>query len=430
MVDKQEVLDKHRLHKGKIEVLGKVPVETKEDLSTYYTPGVAYVSEAINANVDTAYEYTNKGNTLAIVSDGTRILGLGDVGPEAGLAVMEGKALLFKKFGGVDAVPLCIRKSTEEEIVTFLKQIEPTYGAINIEDIESPKVLGIVKKAATELGIPVFHDDQQGTSAVVLAALTNALRLVGKDKSVKITVMGAGSAGMGIARLLSFTGFKNIYVLDSSGIIYRGRAKGMNEFKEELANATNPENVQGGLEDAIKGADVFIGVSGIAGALNKELIKTMSERPIVFGLSNPTPEISYADAVEAGAFIVATGRSDTPNQINNVVSFPGISRGLLEVHAKTVTPEMLVAAANAMAKSVGRRLSREMIIPSMVDKTDAIKITQSVAAAVGMKAVEQGAARVIKTDDEIRRSTKELIMRYRKIEKRCSVSKNKKKKEN
>ena len=331
MVDKVTALEKHRAKHGKIEMMGKVPVETTEELSTYYTPGVAYVSQEIKAHPEDVFTYTNKGNTLAIVTDGTRILGLGDIGPEAGLPVMEGKALLFKKFGGVDAVPVCIKKSSEEEILKFLQQIEPSFGAINIEDIESPKSLRIVREAAKLLQIPVFHDDQQGTAVVALAALINSLKLAGKGKEAKIVLLGAGSAGIGIARLLSFAGFKNLYVLDSKGVIYRGRQDGMNEFKEEIALSSNPQNLQGGLEQAIEGADVFIGVSGIPGAFGKELIRRMAEKPIVLALTNPAPEITYQDARSAGAFIAATGSSATPNQVNNSVAFPGISRGLLEV---------------------------------------------------------------------------------------------------
>ena len=419
MVDKKDVLEKHKLHRGKIEVIGKVPVDTREELSTYYTPGVAYVSEDISRNTELAYDYTNKGNTIAIVSDGTRILGLGDVGPEAGLAVMEGKALLFKRFGGVDAVPLCLRKSTESEILTFLKQIEPTFGAVNIEDIESPKALRVVREASKMLGIPVFHDDQQGTSAVVLGALMNALKIVGKGRDIKIVVMGAGSAGIGIVNLLVFAGFKRIYVTDSKGLLYKGRGNGDNEFKDEIAAKTNPEDMQGALEDVISGADVFIGVSGEAGAFKKELIGRMAEKPIVFGLSNPSPEIEYQDAKAGGAFIAATGRSDTPNQINNVVAFPGISRGLLEVRAKAVTLEILLAAAKAIAKCVGRSLSPDMIVPGMSDNKMALKITQSVAAAVGTTAMELGLARVSSSPDDIKKRTKALIKRYQRIEKRA-----------
>ncbi|MCL5427759.1 MAG: NADP-dependent malic enzyme [Candidatus Marsarchaeota archaeon] len=415
MNDRDYVLRKHREHRGKIEVIGKVPVETKEQLSTYYTPGVAQVSVEINAHPETVYEYTNKGNTVAIVSDGTRILGLGDVGPEAGLAVMEGKAVLFKRFGGIDAVPLCIRKGTEDEILGFLRQIEPAFGAINMEDIEAPKVLRIVRQASHTLSIPVFHDDQHGTGVVTLAALMNALRLAGKGRNARVVIVGAGSAGIGISNMLIHAGFRNMLVLDSKGLIYKGRRQDMNEFKEEIAGRTNQKGLRGTLDDAIKGADVFIGASGRPGILRKEHIRAMADKPIVFALTNPSPEIEYEDARKAGAYIVATGRSDTPNQINNVVSFPGIMRGVLEVRAVSVSPGMLYAAAAAIAREC-RKPSRDNIIPSVVDKGIAIELTENVAAAVAKAAMKEGIARAKRSPSSIRRAVRDSIWRYKRIE--------------
>ncbi len=420
MPDREFVLRKHKEHRGKIEVIGKVPVETKEQLSTYYTPGVAQVSLEINAHPETVYDYTNKGNSVAIVTDGTRILGLGDVGPEAGMAVMEGKAVLFKRFGGIDAVPLCISKGTEQEILAFLRQIEPTFGAINMEDIEVPKVLRIVREASHTLSIPVFHDDQQGTGVVVLAALMNALKVAGKKKDVRIVIMGAGSAGMGIAKMLFFAGFRNLYVLDSKGLIYKGRKQDMNEFKEEIAQKTNPEGMRGTLEDAIKGADVFIGASGRPGILKKRHIRSMADKPIVFALTNPVPEIEYEDAREAGAFIVATGRSDTRNQINNVVAFPGIMRGLLEVRATAVSEAMLYAAAEEIARSCGKP-SQESIISSIVNKKVALKLTENVAAAVAKAAINEGLARVSKDPEAVKRDVRSSVRRYERIERRFAT---------
>ncbi len=418
MVEKSEVLEKHRMNKGKIEIMGKVPVETQEQLSTYYTPGVALVCNEIRAHPEGVYEYTNKANTLAIVTDGTRILGLGDIGPEAGMPVMEGKSLLFKKYGGVDAVPLCIRKSSEEEILTFLKQIEPTFGAINIEDIESPKSLRIVRRASELLQIPVFHDDQQGTAVVVLAALINALKLAGKGKEAKIVLMGSGSAGIGIANLLHFAGFKRLYVLDSEGAIYRGRAQHMNEFKEEIALKSNPENAQGGLDGLIGGADVFIGASGIPNSFKKEFIGRMAGKPILFALTNPAPEIDYEEAKSAGAFIIATGRSDKPNQINNSLSFPGIVRGLLEVRATRATEEMLFGAAKVIAKSANKNLSPDCIMPLMSDRRAFLKVTQLVAAEIGATAIKLNLARTPKSAEEIKANTKALVQRYAKMERK------------
>ncbi len=418
MVDSDKALDAHKKSRGKYEILSKVPLETREELSTFYTPGVAYVSEAIHGDLGRVYDYTSKSNTIAIVSDGTRLLGLGKMGPQAALPVMEGKAILFKKFGDVDAIPLCIGTQEENEIIKFVQNIAPTFGAINIEDIESPKSFRIVAALSKSLDIPVFHDDQQGTSVVALAALLNAIKLAEKKKDAKIVVNGAGSAGIGIVRLLARSGFSNVLVLDSSGILYKGRKENMNEFKEEIAAVTNKEGKSGGLEEAAAGADVLIGVS-TKGAFGKNLIAKMNKQPVVFALANPYPEIEYQEARNAGAYIVATGRSDTPNQVNNVLAFPAIMRGLLDVRAKGLDYEMLRAAAVAIAKSVGKELSPEKIMPNPIDRKSAIKVASNVSAAVAEAAAKAGLARVERNPKEIKKQTAARIRRYWKVEKKA-----------
>ncbi len=410
-----EAIAAHRARNGKIEIISKMQVLTAEQLALCYTPGVAYVSTAIKEDKEKVYEYTSKGNLVAIVSDGTRILGLGNIGPEAGLPVMEGKAVLFKKYGGVDAMPLCIATTDEKEIIKFLKEISPTFGAINLEDIESPKSLRIMRAVSSSLEIPIFHDDQQGTGVVVLAALINSLKLVQKNKDVKIIINGAGSAGYGIARMLSFAGFSNLYVFDSRGIIYEGRSTDMNEFKEELARMTNKEKAAGTFQEIVKGADVLIGISGKA-EFSPGLIKSMAERPIVFALSNPTPEISYHEAKRAGAFIAATGRSDFPNQINNFLSFPGILRGLLDTRSKFLNMEMLYAAAIAITKSSGN-IDAEHILPGVAEANSMARNTSNVASAVAGAAMKTGMARLSVDVREVKKRSAALIKRYARIEK-------------
>ena len=421
MVDKEEALAANRKAQGKIQVFSKVRVSSRSELSTYYTPGIAYVSEEIKKDVAKVYEYTSKPNLIAIVSDGTRILGLGDIGPEAGLPVMEGKAILFKRFGGVDAVPLCISTKDEEEIVKFVKQIRPTFGAVNIEDIESPKCFSIVDRLSAELDIPIFHDDQYGTAIVVLAALINASKLAGKKlQSLKVVMNGAGAAGVGISKLLHHAGIKDVIVVDTNGIIYHGRQEHMNKLKEELAQISNPEGMRGSLSDAVKGADVLIGASK-AGAFTSEMIKSMADKPIVFALANPVPEIDYAAAKAAGAFVAATGRSDTPNQVNNLLAFPAVMRGLLEARAKRVTQDMLISAAKAMAKVIGSKLDAEHILPDILDKRYAIKLATTVAAAVAEAAVSSGDARVNVDAEDVKRRTKESLVAYARMEKRFAI---------
>ena len=416
MVDKEEVLRYHKKAQGKTEVMPKVLVESEDDLSIFYTPGVSYVSEEIKSNADRVYDYTTKSNSIAIISDGTRILGLGNVGPYAGLPVMEGKAILFKMFGGVDAIPICIGTTDEDEIVKFVKQIAPTFGGINLEDIESPKSFRISERLSNELDIPVFHDDRQGTAVVVLAALMNSLKLAGKRKDASIVINGAGSAGFGITMQLVNSGYRNIVVVDTKGIVHKGRESDMNGFKDEIAKATNPRNKEGWIEDAVKGADVLIGAS-VQGAFKKEYISLMNDRPIVFALANPYPEITYEDAKSAGAYIVATGSGDKPNQVNNLIAFPAIMRGLLDSRAKRVTYSMLHNASVAIARSAGKGLSPDCIIPNTLDKRFIAKAVPKIAASVAESAVQEGLARhSISYNDALSRA-KFLIKRYQRMEK-------------
>jgi malate dehydrogenase (oxaloacetate-decarboxylating) len=361
--------------KGKIEIQNRVSIdnifdEEKGTLGLIYTPGAAYVATEISKNKELTYDYTSKWNNVAIVCDGTRVLGLGNVGPEAAFPVMEGKSVLFKILGGINAFPLCIDMKDKEDIIKFVKAIQPVFGAINIEDIESPKVLEIVERLRNDLQIPVFHDDQHGTAVITLAALKNALRLFHKGISnISVVIAGAGSAGYGIFRILQEAGCKNIVVTDSLGAIYENRVNGIDsQYKEEIANKTNAMKLSGSLADALKGADVFIGVSGKGSILNKEMVRSMNNDPIVFALSNPDPEILPFDALEAGAKIVATGRSDFANQVNNAVVFPAILRALLDLRVKNLGEDMLVSVATAIADIVdSSNLKEDYIIPKVND---------------------------------------------------------------
>lgn len=361
--------------KGKIEIQNRVSIdnifdEEKGTLGLIYTPGAAYVATEISKNKELTYDYTSKWNNVAIVCDGTRVLGLGDVGPEAAFPVMEGKSVLFKILGGINAFPLCIDMKDKEDIIRFVKAIQPVFGAINIEDIESPKVLEIVERLRNELQIPVFHDDQHGTAVITLAALINALRLFHKGISnISVVIAGAGSAGYGIFRILQEAGCKNIVVTDSFGAIYENRVNGIDsQYKKEIANKTNAMKLDGSLADALKGADVFIGVSGKGSILNKEMVRSMNNDPIVFALSNPDPEILPSDALEAGAKIVATGRSDFANQVNNAVVFPAILRALLDLRVKNLGEDMLVSVATAIADIVdSSNVKEDYIIPKVND---------------------------------------------------------------
>jgi malate dehydrogenase (oxaloacetate-decarboxylating) len=364
--------------KGKIEIHNRVSLdsETSKDkndtLELIYTPGVAYVAKEVSTNKELTYDYTSKWNNVAIVCDGTRVLGLGNIGPEGAIPVMEGKSVLFKALGGINAFPLCIDIKDKEEIIRFVKAIQPIFGAINIEDIESPKVLEIIERLRKDLQIPVFHDDQHGTAVITLAALINALRLLHKEmNAIKVVIAGAGSAGYGIFRILQEAGCKNIVVTDSRGAIYENRIESSgldNRYKKEISIKTNPERQRGSLDDVLKGADVFIGVSGKSDILTKEMIQSMEHDPVVFALSNPDPEILPSEALEAGAKIVATGRSDFVNQVNNAVVFPSVLRALLDLRIRTLSEDMLVAVASAIADIVdSTHLKDDYIIPKVDD---------------------------------------------------------------
>ena len=363
----EDSLELHLKNHGKLEIKSKVPIETREDLSLAYTPGVGAVSIEIGKDPSLASEYTLKKNTIAIVSDGSAILGLGNLGPEAAIPVMEGKAVLFKRFANVDAFPICLATQDVEEIIETVKRIAPVFGGINLEDISAPRCFEIERRLQAELSIPVMHDDQHGTAVVVLAGLINALKVKGLNKeTARVVMSGAGAAGMAVTKLLIKYGFKDITVVDSKSSIYRGRADLTNE-KIELSKITNPRNLQGPLTEVIKGADIFIGVSKAA-ILNEAMVKSMNPKPIVFALANPIPEIMPDLAIKAGAFIVATGRSDFPNQINNVLAFPGIFRGALDNNIKQLNDEMFVLAAEGLAATVATP-NPEMILPSVFDKT-------------------------------------------------------------
>ncbi len=364
----------HKKHRGKIEVNSKIAIQTKEDLALVYTPGVAEVCREIMRDPKSVYELTIKGNTVAVITDGSAVLGLGNIGPEAALPVMEGKAMLFKQYAGIDAFPLCLKTQNTQEIIEIIRNITPVFGGINLEDIAAPRCFEI-EEALQDIGIPVFHDDQHGTAIVLLAALKNAARLAGKALTdLKIVINGGGAAGAAIAQLLLCVGHddrvcqpvKDIFVCDSKGIISRDRDDiRSNPMKVKLANITNREQRIGGLEDAIMGTDVFIGVS-VGGALKSSLIPTMNEKPIIFAMANPTPEIMPDEAMKAGAFIVGTGRSDFPNQVNNVLAFPGIFRGALDARAPRITNTMKLAAAYALADYI-KNPTVDNIMPSALD---------------------------------------------------------------
>ena len=355
----------HKKNRGKIEIKVKVRLKNKTDLSLAYTPGVAAVSSAIGRDKKLSWLLTNRANQVAIVTDGTAILGLGNLGPEAAMPVMEGKAVIFKEFAGIDAVPLCINTTYTEEIIKFCKLIEPSFGGINLEDIFAPRCFEILQRLEKELAIPVFHDDQDGTAIVVLAALINAGKVMGKAmKKLRIVINGAGAAGIAVARLLMAVGVGDLILLDSQGIIYAGRA-GLNSVKEKIARVTNRKRTKGGLTEAMPGADVFIGVSQ-ANLVSSEMVKSMNKQPIIFAMANPIPEIMPDLAIKAGAAVVSTGRSDFPNQINNALVFPGIFRGLLDNKVRRVTTKIKIKAAMALAGVV--KPSKEQLLPLVTDK--------------------------------------------------------------
>ncbi|MBZ2174028.1 NAD-dependent malic enzyme [Schnuerera sp. xch1] len=380
----------HEENKGKIEIRSKVRVETKNDLSLAYTPGVAEPCRKICKDKDEVYKYTAKGNLVAVVTDGSAVLGLGDIGAEAAMPVMEGKSILFKEFANIDAFPICLNTNDVNGIVETVKRISPTFGGINLEDISAPKCVEIERRLKEELDIPVFHDDQHGTAVVVAAGLINALKIVDKKfEDIRVVINGAGAAGTAVVKMLTTLGVKDMLLCDSKGIIHRGNPAN-NWLKEEIAQSINKDNMKGTLKDAIDGADVFIGVS-VRDVVDADMIKSMKEDAIVFAMANPIPEIFPDEAKKAGARVVGSGRSDFPNQINNVVAFPGIFRGALDARAKDINDEMNIAAAYAIANMVkDEELNEDYIIPSALDKS----ITSEVAKAVEKAARESGVARV------------------------------------
>jgi malate dehydrogenase (oxaloacetate-decarboxylating) len=404
---REEALHMHRIHKGKLESKSKVPVANARDLSLAYSPGVAEPCKEIYDKPETVYDYTMKGNMVAVVSDGTAVLGLGNIGPEAALPVMEGKAVLFKSFAGVDAFPICLNTTDIDKIVETVKLLEPTFGGVNLEDIAAPNCFVIEERLKKETNIPVFHDDQHGTAIVTVAGLVNALKIVGKKMNeIKVVANGAGAAGIAIIKLLYSYGVRDIIMCDTKGAIYEGRPVGMNSIKDEVAKFTNRDNVKGDLAEAMKGADVFIGVS-VAGALTPEMIQTMNSDAIIFAMANPVPEIMPDEAKAAGAKVIGTGRSDFPNQVNNVLAFPGIFRGALDARATHINEKMKVAAVNAIAGLIDEsELSSDYVIPAPFDP----RVAPEVAAAVAKAAMETGVARIKVDPEEVKERTMRLAI--------------------
>ncbi|MCD8052801.1 MAG: NAD-dependent malic enzyme [Lachnospiraceae bacterium] len=382
----EAALKMHEEHRGKIEVISKVRVRTRDDLSTAYTPGVAQPCREIRDHKEDVYKYTAKGNLVAVVSDGTAVLGLGDIGPDAAIPVMEGKAILFKEFAGIDAFPICLDTKDVDEIVETVKRIAPVFGGINLEDISAPRCFEIEKRLRQELDIPVFHDDQHGTAIIVSAGLMNALRFTGREmKTAKIVINGAGSAGISIARLLLEIGFKDIVLVDLKGALAVGE-EWMNPVQAEMAAKTNPQQLRGPLAEIMKGRDIFVGVSA-PGIVTAEMVRSMAPDPIVFAMANPIPEIMPEEAQKGGVGVMATGRSDYPNQINNVLVFPGLFKGALQAKATDITEEMKIAAAYAIAGIIpDEELRADYIIPGAFDK----RVAEAVAEAARNKAIEQG----------------------------------------
>jgi malate dehydrogenase (oxaloacetate-decarboxylating) len=387
---RKESLRLHGEWKGKIEVISTVPVKNKQELSLAYTPGVAEPCLAIQKDVDLSYDLTRRWNLVAVVTDGTAVLGLGDIGPEAGMPVMEGKCVLFKAFADVDAFPLCIRSKDVDEIVNTIKLIAGSFGGINLEDISAPRCFEIERRLKAECDIPIFHDDQHGTAVVTLAAMINALKLVKKDiRDIEVVINGSGAAGIAVTRLLMAMGLKKVILCDTKGAIYEGR-ENLNAEKAEMAKISNFEKKKGILKDVIVGADVFIGLS-VAGVLTKDMVRSMAKDPVIFAMANPTPEILPDEAIEAGSKVVGTGRSDFPNQINNVLAFPGIFRGALVVRARDINDEMKIAAAQAIAGLIpGDELTPEYVIPAPFDT----RVGKAVAKAVAEAAVRTGVNRI------------------------------------
>ncbi len=403
---REDALKLHKDSMGKIEVVSKVPLRNKQDLSLAYTPGVAEPCKEINADYEKIYDYTNKGNMVAVVTNGTAVLGLGDIGAGAGMPVMEGKAVLFKGFAAVDAFPICLDTKDPDEIVTIVKRLEPTFGGINLEDISAPVCFEVEDKLKKISSIPIFHDDQHGTAIVVCAAMISALKLIGKKASeVKVVVNGAGAAGIAVTKLLMTVGVKDAILCDSKGAIYEGRPFGMNPYKNEIAALTNRGKLQGQLADALRGADVFIGLS-VAGCVTREMVAGMAKDAVIFAMANPVPEIMPDEAKAGGAKVMATGRSDFPNQLNNVLAFPGVFRGALDARASAINEEMKLAAVYAISGIVTEEeLNPDYIIPGPFDA----RVAPAVAAAVAKAAMDTGVAGVKVDPEEIAARTAKMV---------------------
>ena len=402
---KEKALKMHEENMGKLKVAGKVKVENEDDLTLAYSPGVAYPCLAIADSSDDVYKYTNKSNFVAIVSNGTAVLGLGNIGARASIPVMEGKSVLFKEFGAIDGFPICLDSEDPEEIINTVKMMEPVFGGINLEDIKAPECFIIEERLKEEMPIPVFHDDQHGTAIITLGAIINSLKIVDKKfEDLKVVINGAGAAGISLAGIIMEKGAKNVILLDSRGALYEGR-ENMNEIKEKIAKTTNPNKEKGDLGDVIKGADIFLGVS-VADVMTEQMVKDMADDPIVFPMANPDPEIDPELATKAGARIVGTGRSDYPNQINNVLAFPGIFRGALDVRAAEINMEMKLAAAQALADLVSEEeLTEEYVIPKPFDG----RVGPHVAAAVAEAAVKSGVARIELSYEEAYKMAEEKL---------------------
>ena len=396
---REDALKMHLENKGKVGVFSKVPVQNSHDLSLAYSPGVAEPCKDIYEDEQKVYDYTSKGNLVAVVSNGTAVLGLGNIGPKAAMPVMEGKAVLFKSFADVDAFPICLDTKDPEKIIETVRLLEPTFGGVNLEDIAAPQCFEIEERLKEICNIPVFHDDQHGTAIVTAAGLINALKLVSKPiEEITVVANGAGSAGVAISKLLISMGVKDVLLCDTKGIIYQGRPAGMNSIKEEMALITNKEKRQGNLADALVGADVFVGVSA-AGAVTQDMVRSMNRDSIIFAMANPTPEIMPAEAKEAGALVIGTGRSDFPNQVNNVLAFPGIFRGALDVHATEINEEMKIAAVYAIAGLISAsELNPDYVIPNPFDPRVAVEVATAVATA----AMETKVAQKHVNTDEIK----------------------------
>ena len=404
---REEALHMHRINKGKLESKSKIPVRNAEDLSLAYSPGVAEPCKEIYDDVNNVYEYTMKGNMVAVVSDGTAVLGLGNIDPEAALPVMEGKAVLFKSFAGVDALPICLNTTDVDKIIETVKLLEPTFGGVNLEDIAAPNCFEIEERLKKETNIPVLHDDQHGTAIVTVAGLLNALKLTGRKMSqIKVVANGAGAAGIAIIKLLYSYGVRDIIMCDSKGTIYDKRPHGMNRIKDEVAAYTNRSKVEGTLADALEEADVFIGVS-VEGALTPEMIGKMNPDPIIFAMANPVPEIMPEEAKKAGAKVIGTGRSDFPNQVNNVLAFPGIFRGALDVRATHINEKMKMAAVEAIANLITEEdLNTDYVIPGPFDA----RVAPAVPAAVAKAAMETGVARIKVKPEAVAENTRRLAI--------------------